>query len=259
MTDAGFLGVGVALLTVFTDDGSVDVTATAEHAGRMTDAGIRAVLVAGTTGEAETLEDSECEELIAAVRDRIPRDVPVIAGASAAWTRAAAQRAVAARKAGADGVLVLPPRGGKDLVGFYSAVTEAVGESSRVFGYHNPAPLGVPGIPVEELMDLPIGGLKDSSGDPNRLLAELSGWDGAVYVGSAALAGYAGPLGAAGAILAIANALPEDSIAAFEGDLTAQKAMTELHLRIRKDGIAALKEAAAERYGLSPVRRLPLP
>lgn len=258
MTDAGFLGVGVALLTVFTDDGSVDVDATAQHAGRLTDAGIRAVLVAGTTGESETLDDHECEELIVAVRDRVPRDVPVLAGASAAWTRAAAQRAVAFRKAGADGVLVLPPRACQDLVGFYSAVTEAVGESSRVFGYHNPGPLGVPGIPVDELMDLPIGGLKDSSGDPNRLLHELAAWDGAVYVGSAALAGYAGPLGAAGAILAIANALPEDSIAAFEGDMTGQRALTDLHLRIRKQGLGALKDAAAERYGISSVRRLPL-
>jgi len=126
MTDPGFLGVGVALLTVFADDGSVDVEATARHAARLTDLGVRAVIVAGTTGEAETLEDAEREELIAGVRDRVPRDIPVIAGASAAWPRATARRAVAARKAGADGVLVLPPRGGRDLVGFYSAVTEAV-------------------------------------------------------------------------------------------------------------------------------------
>lgn len=258
MTDPGFLGVGVALLTVFADDGSVDVEATARHAARLTDLGVRAVIVAGTTGEAETLEDAEREELIAGVRDRVPRDIPVIAGASAAWPRATARRAVAARKAGADGVLVLPPRGGRDLVGFYSAVTEAVGESGRVFGYHNPGPLGVPGIPVEDLTDLPIGGLKDSSGDPNRLLHELSAWDGLVYVGSAALAAYAGPLGAAGAILALANAMPEDCIAAFEGDVRAQRMLTDLHLRVRREGLGALKEAAAERFGLSTVRRLTL-
>jgi 4-hydroxy-tetrahydrodipicolinate synthase len=258
MTDGAFTGVGVALLTLFTDAGAVDVDATARHAEQLTELGVRAVLVAGTTGEADTLDDTEREELVTAVRERLPDHVPVIAGTSAAWTRAAADRAVAARKAGADAVLVHPPRGCPDLAACFGAVADALDGPDRLIGYHNPGPLGVPGIGVRELAELPIRGLKDSSGDPNRLLHELSAWDGAVYVGNAAIAGYAGPLGAAGAILALANVAPESCVAAFSGDTSAQRALTEVHIRVRENGLGALKQATADRFGTSPVRRLTL-
>ena len=198
MADPTFRGVGVALITLFAPDGSVDVPGTAAHARRVVDAGVRAVLVAGTTGEAETLDDAEREDLIAATRDALPDDITVIAGASGSWARDAAARAAAARKAGADTVLVSPARGGVDQVALFTAVAEAVGDSSRVIGYHNPGPLGVPGIEVSALPDLPIGAVKDSSADPARMLHELSTWDGNVYIGSGSLITYAGIVGATG-------------------------------------------------------------
>ncbi|MGE5763623.1 MAG: dihydrodipicolinate synthase family protein, partial [Mycobacterium leprae] len=45
-----FTGVGLALVTVFDADDEVDVGATAALAVRLVDAGVRAVVVAGTTG-----------------------------------------------------------------------------------------------------------------------------------------------------------------------------------------------------------------
>jgi 4-hydroxy-tetrahydrodipicolinate synthase len=258
MAEPTFSGVGVALLTFFDEDGAVDVAATVSHAQRLVGLGVRAVLVAGTTGEADTLTDPEREELIAATRAALPADVPVIAGASGAWARVAAGRAVAARKAGADAVLVAPARGGVQLQAYFEAVTEAVGETSRVIGYHNPGPLGVPGIPVETLSDLPIGGVKDSSADPGRLLDELDTWDGQIYVGSAALLSFGGPLGAAGALLALANVVPEECVQAFDGDAKAQRALTGLVRKVRQSGLAALKAATAERFETSAVRRLAL-
>jgi 4-hydroxy-tetrahydrodipicolinate synthase len=258
MAEPRFTGVGVALLTFFDDDGAVDVPATVAHAQRVVDAGVRAVLVAGTTGEAETLEDAEREELIAATRDALPADVTVIAGASGAWTRAAAARALSARKAGADTVLVSPARAGVDTVSLFAAVADAVGDPDRVIAYHNPGPLGVPGIDVEALPTLAIGAVKDSSADPVRLLHELSTWDGHVYVGSAAILALAGPLGAAGALLAFANVEPETCIAAFGGDAAAQRSLAGLAVAVRGSGLRALKEAAATRYGTSTVRRLAL-
>lgn len=258
MTAPLFSGVGVALLTMFDDDGSVDVAATVGHAKRLVDAGVRAVLVAGTTGEAETLDDGERAELVGAVRAGVPAGVPVIAGASGGWARAASARAVAARSAGADAVLVHPARGGTDLHAFFSAVTRAVGDPDRVFGYHNPGPLGVPGIPVDALPGLPLRALKDSSADATRLLHELDAWDGRTYVGSAALLSMAGPLGSAGALLALANVEPEVCIRAFDGDAGAQRSLTAVHLRVRHGGLLALKDAAAERFGVSRVLRLTL-
>src|SRR5215469_13237348 len=74
-----FRGVGVALLTMFGDDGAIDPGATGKLAAGLVERGMRAVLVAGTTGEAATLDGAERCELIKAVRGAIPADVPVIA------------------------------------------------------------------------------------------------------------------------------------------------------------------------------------
>src|SRR5215472_2171016 len=54
-----FRGPGVALLTLFHDDGSIDPGATGELARELVERGMRAVLVAGTTGEAATLMNAE--------------------------------------------------------------------------------------------------------------------------------------------------------------------------------------------------------
>lgn len=251
-----FGGVGVALLTMFDDRGAVDLPATVGHAKRLVDLGVRSVLVAGTTGEAETLDDAERAELIAAVASAI--EVPVIAGASGAWARAAAARVRAAMDAGADAVLVHPARGGVDLQEFFGAVADAAGGPLRVFGYHNPGPLGVPGIPVEALAGLQFAALKDSSGDPNRLLDELTNWTGRTYVGSSAVLSLAGPLGAAGALLALANAEPQACIDAFAGDAMAQRSLAELHLDFRRGGLRALKDATAARFGTATTLRLAL-
>src|SRR5690606_634773 len=53
---APFRGVGVALVTLFDDEGEIDAPATADHAARLVDAGVGAVLVAGSTGEAAALD-----------------------------------------------------------------------------------------------------------------------------------------------------------------------------------------------------------
>jgi 4-hydroxy-tetrahydrodipicolinate synthase len=53
-----FNGVGVALVTIFADDGSTDVAATAALAADLTGRGVRGVLACGTTGEAGTLTDA---------------------------------------------------------------------------------------------------------------------------------------------------------------------------------------------------------
>ena len=78
-----FKGVGVALLTLFHDDGSIDPGGTAGLARELVERGMRAVLVAGTTGEAATLTNAERSALIDAVRQAIPDGVPVIAGTGA--------------------------------------------------------------------------------------------------------------------------------------------------------------------------------
>ena len=87
---AVFTGVGVALLTLLTQDGSVDVPATGALASDLAARGMRAILVCGTTGEAATLTDAERVELISAVRSQAPAAVPVLAGSGATTAERAA-------------------------------------------------------------------------------------------------------------------------------------------------------------------------
>lgn len=244
-------GVAVALVTLFDAEGGVDHEATAEHAMRLVEAGVRAVLVVGSTGEADAITDTERVTLVAAVRHALPAGVPVLAGASAAWTGEAVARVADAIGAGADAVLVAPPSRCRDLVAFYRAVAGAA-NGRPVLAYHFPGSAGGP-VPVEALATLPVAGVKDSSGDAERLLRELAAWQGWTYVGSSALVALAGLVGAAGAILAVANAYPEECIAAFDGDGAAQRRLLTAHLAARADFPHGLKALVRRRFGI-PVR-----
>ena len=254
VTEPLWTGVAVALVTLFDDDRAVDERATATHAARLAGEGIKAVLVGGSTGESDTLTNAELAGLTAAVRAALPSDIPVLTGASGAWGGAAAARVEAAVGAGADAVLVAPPRRPGDLAAYYGAVAKAAG-ASPVLAYHFP---GVAGgeVPVAALPELPIAGVKDSTGSAERLLRELSVWDGKVYVGSAALLLMAGAVGAAGAILAVANAYPAEALAAFAGDAGAQRSLLAPHLRAGESFPAGLKALVASRFGTPTAARL---
>ena len=254
MSEPPFTGVGVALVTLFDEDGELDLDATAEHAARLVDLGVRAVVVSGSTGEAAALSAEERVLLLDGVRATVPDTVPVLAGTGAPSARQAAALTLSAREHGADAVLVLSPPRVPDPRPYYDVVARAA-EDLPVLAYHFPE-VSPPGIPVEALPDLPVAGLKDSSGDSGRLLQELDEWGGPLYTGSSALLALAGPLGCTGAILALANVEPEGCIAAFAGDVKAQRRLAGAHHAAHLRFPAGLKELMAARFGTSPVARL---
>jgi dihydrodipicolinate synthase/N-acetylneuraminate lyase len=251
-----FSGIGVALVTLFGEDGCLDAEATAGHAARLVDLGIRAVVVAGTTGEASTLTPEERRELLRAVREAVPpgTGVPVIAGTGAPSARQAATLTRDAKDGGADGVLVLSPPGSSDVLPYYGTVAGAAA-GMPVLAYHFPA-VSPPGIPVPVLAGLPVQGCKDSSGDADRLLETVDVWDGPLYVGSSSLLSLAGPLGCAGAILALANAEPEGCIAAFAGDPAAQRALAPAHRQSLMRFPGGIKALTAARFATPMGTRL---
>ena len=296
MTEPLFTGVGVALATQFDETGEVDAKATADHAATLVDLGIRAVVVAGSTGEAAALTATERVALLTEVRRAVPTGVPVIAGTGGPSARQAAALTRDAREAGADAVLALCPPRSNDPRRYYEAVAGAAGDLPTL-AYHFPQ-TAPPGIPLEALGDLPVQGMKDSSADPERLLAELEVFEQPLWVGAAVLllmagslatsgpaggagmaggegsAGSAGPPGSAGsaggagppgsagargvagAILAVANVDPEHAIAAFAGDAGAQRALLAAHRRVRTAFPHGLKDAIADRFGTSRFTRL---
>ncbi|HET6795128.1 MAG TPA: dihydrodipicolinate synthase family protein, partial [Acidimicrobiales bacterium] len=207
MTEPIFRGVAAALVTLFDQSGELDAASTAKLAAELVGAGLAGVVVAGSTGEASALDRAERRSLVEAVRGALPDGVAVIAGTGAASRRQAAALTADAIGSGADGVLVLSPPGSAGLAAYYEAVAEAAG-GWPVLAYHYPV-VSSPGITVDELVTLPVDGAKDSSGEAERLLDTLTRWDKPLYTGSAAMLSAAGPLGCAGAILALANAEPE--------------------------------------------------
>jgi 4-hydroxy-tetrahydrodipicolinate synthase len=248
-----FTGVGVALVTLFDDRGELDAPATASLAAQLVGLGARGVVVAGTTGEAATLDPGERVALLDAVRDELRTSVPIIAGTGAPSARQAVTLTRDAIEHGADAVLVLSPPGPLDVRRYYEAVAKAA-TGTPVLAYHYPK-VSPPGIAVRQLADLPVAGVKDSSGDAERLLYALHEYEGPIYTGSSVLLSYAGPLGCAGAILSLANIEPERCARAFNGDEVAQAGLIDAHLAAHERFPLRLKEMVAERFGTSAVCR----
>lgn len=248
-----FTGVGVALVTLFADDGTLQGQATAGLAARLVDAGVTAVLVAGSTGEAATLTPEERDELVGAVRAAMPTGVPVIAGTGGPTGRQAAALTERAFAAGADAVLALSPPGVADPRRYYERV--AASATGPLLAYHFPG-ASAPGVPVDLLADLPVAGLKDSSGDAARLLHERDVFAGDLWTGAAALITLSGAVGAAGAMVAVANVAPEDCVAAFAGDGAAQVRLAARDRAASADFPRGFKRAVADRFGTSAVSRV---
>lgn len=246
-----FTGVAVALVTFFDEHGHVDTACTAKHAAHLAERGVKAIVVAGTTGEASHLSMKERLQLLDAVRARVPAAVPVILGTGhLAAGVSVPQLTRRAAEHGAAAALTLAPHHG-DVREFYGEVVAAAG-AMPVLAYHWPKI--APPISIEELKAIKVAGLKDSSGDPERLLDELAHFHRPIYTGSAAITTFAGQLGCAGAILAAANLEPELCIDAFAGSIQAQKDLLWVH-KVSTGGPKAIKEELARRHGTSTACR----
>ena len=248
-----FGGLGVALVTLFAPNGDVDSGATASHAGVLVSLGVRFVLMSGSTGEAAALTEAEREQLIGAVRAGLPPSVPVIAGTGSSSIAGAVTLTTQACDAGADAILALSPPESVDLVDYYAAVSKTA-SGRPVLAYHFPT-LSPPGIPLDLLADLPVAALKDSSRDPERIRFEISCWSGAVFVGSTTTLPRARSLGAAGAILGIANAEPESCVAAWEGDANAQRLLIAASSEPDRQLPQDIRTRTAERFGVNAAMR----
>jgi 4-hydroxy-tetrahydrodipicolinate synthase len=250
---APFEGVGVALVTLFDRDGGVDAPATAAHAAHLVDAGVCGVVVAGSTGEAATLDPDERSALLGAVRDAVDGRVPVLAGTGAPSARQAVALSQRAAGEGANALLVLSPPGVDDPRAYYEAVAGAV--DVPVLAYHFPA-ASRPGIPVDLLPELPVAGLKDSTGDPERLALEADALPVGLYTGSASVLLQGRAMGCSGAILALANVDAAGCAQAWDGDGTCQRELINGHRVGALAGISGLKRTLAALRGTSPITRI---
>ena len=208
-------GVFPPVVTNFDEvDGSIAPIHFRENLRRWAQTPINGVVLFGSNGEGALLDEDEKVRLTAFARDVLPGAMPLVAGASAESTRAAARLAQQLAAAGADVVLVHPPA----YFGPYLSVAglmdhfRAIADASPVpvLLYHIPkyTKVTLEGGFVAELMRHPnVAGLKDSSGDIKRFADFTNACSGGcrLFIGNGSLLYTALELGAVGGIIGVAN------------------------------------------------------
>jgi 4-hydroxy-tetrahydrodipicolinate synthase len=119
------------MVTPFAEDRSVDEAAARQLARHLIENGSHGLVLAGTTGEAPTLDDAEKLSLLRAVRDELGSGVLLICGTGSNDTRHSEQLSAAAADSGADAVLAVTPYYNKPnftgIKAHYEAVSKAAG------------------------------------------------------------------------------------------------------------------------------------
>ena len=223
-----FTGACTALVTPFLN-GEVNYPMMDQLLRRQIDAGIRAVVICGTTGESPTLSDSEKLELFRRAKKYAADRCLIIAGTGSNNTEHAVALSKAAEEAGADALLVVSPYYNKatpeGLVTHYSAVAASV--HIPVILYNVPSRTGVD-IPVNVyqcLAQIPnIAGVKEASTDISKIAKIRAACPEhfAVWSGNDDQAAAVISLGGSGVISVLSNLLPVETQAlvqaALDGD-----------------------------------------
>ena len=235
-------------------------------------AGLDGFVSAGSTGEGELLDEGEKVQLVEWLRDVVPEDKWLIAGAGAESTRAAIRASRAAGSAGADAVLVRPPSYFGSLLSasavayHYASVADASPVPVIIYNIPKFAHVMIQDVVLRAVADHEnIIGFKDSSGDLKNFAAFRAAAPRlTALMGSGHLFYPALELGAAGGILALACFAAETCAQLFRAfrEEYRQRAghLQERLVPIARDIVGALGpagiKAAMELVGLpcGPVR-----
>lgn len=256
MKNVLFTGACTALVTPFLG-GEVNYPMMEQLLRRQIQAGIRAVVICGTTGESPTLSDYEKLELFRRAKQYVGDKCLIIAGTGSNNTEHTVSLSEAAEKTGVDGLLVVSPYYNKatpeGLVTHYSAVAASV--HIPIIAYNVPSRTGVD-IPVSVyqcLAKIPnIAGVKEASADISKIAKIRSACpkDFAIWSGNDEQAAAVISLGGSGVISVLSNVLPEEmqslAQAALDGDFD-----TAADLQIR---LLQLTEALFSEVSPVPVK-----
>lgn len=229
-----FTGVCTALVTPFLR-GEVNYPMLERLLQYQLDAGIRAIVICGTTGESPTLSDAEKLELFKRAKEYVGDRCKIIAGTGSNCTDHAIALSRAAEAVGADGLLLVSPYYNKatpeGLYAHYSAIAAAVHIPCIL--YNVPSRTGVD-IPVEvyrKLSRIPnIVGVKEASSDIvkiARIRGECAGFS--IWSGNDDQIVPVLSLGGQGVISVLSNVAPEKTKAmadaALDGDFDTAAAL----------------------------------
>jgi len=153
-------GVYPAMLTPFKADDSIDFDMFKVNANAQLDAGIDAMIIGGSLGEASTLSAEEIFDLLRYSKQALNRQVPVVVNIAEQSTRAALRFAREAEKNGADGLMLLPP------MRYKADERETVEYFKKVAG-ETSLPIMIYNNPVDYKIEVTLDMFNDLSSIPN--------------------------------------------------------------------------------------------
>jgi 4-hydroxy-tetrahydrodipicolinate synthase len=195
-------GVLTAMATPFDESGRVDDAATRRLAAEVVESGSHGIVVAGSTGEAATLNDEEHIAVLRAVVEEVGDRAQVICGTGTNDTRHSIELTKASAEAGAVAALIVTPYYNKPnpagIQAHFEAIAEAVPDMPLI-AYNIPSRVIV-NVPPAQLAELAkidsVVGVKQANDDELELidgLAVLAGNDDA-YLRTLEIGGAGGIL-----------------------------------------------------------------
>ncbi|MDD6655722.1 MAG: 4-hydroxy-tetrahydrodipicolinate synthase [Lachnospiraceae bacterium] len=215
-----FTGAGVAIVTPFHEDGSVNYEAFEKQIELQIAGGTDAIIVCGTTGESSTLTHEEHLDVIRFCIEKVNKRIPVVAGTGSNCTQTAIYLSQEAEKAGADGLLLVTPYYNKctqkGLYEHFKMVAESV--NIPIILYNIPGRTGGVLIQPETVVSLcrdvkNIVGVKDATGNISGVakVLQLANGDVDLYSGNDDQIVPILSLGGKGVISVLSNVAPKQT------------------------------------------------
>lgn len=211
-------GMGVALVTPFTENGDIDFTALERLVQMHIDAGTAFLCVLGTTAETPTLTAEEKREIRKRVIKQVAGRLPIMVGIGGNCTRAVVEEIKNEDLTGVDAILSVAPYYNRPsqegIYLHYKAISEAT--SLPIYMYNVPGRTGVnilPSTVVRVANDCPnIVGYKAASGDMEQIkeLIATKPENFDVFSGDDALTFDIMSAGGVGVISVFGNAFPRE-------------------------------------------------
>jgi len=210
-----FTGSAVALVTPFSDEG-INFKKLFELIDFQIKGKTDAIVLAGTTGEAPTIEENELFELFERGISYINKRVPAICGVGANNTAAVIRRAKKAYEFGADGLLIVNPYYNKSsdegLTAHYKAISDASPLPIIIYNVPSRTARNIPPALMNKLADIEnVKAVKEASGDISQIcdIIDICGDRIDVYSGNDDQILAITALGGKGVISTTANMQPE--------------------------------------------------
>jgi 4-hydroxy-tetrahydrodipicolinate synthase len=261
-------GVLTAMATPFEEGGAVDDAAARSLAADVVEHGSHGIVVAGSTGEAATLDDDEHIALLRSIVDEVGDRAAIVCGTGTNDTRHSIELTKAAADAGAEAALIVTPYYNKPnpagIVAHFEAIASAVPDLPLI-AYNIPSRVVV-NVPPGDLAGLAeidnVVGVKQANDDELQLIDGL-----AVLAGNDDSFMRTLEIGGAGGILVASQVvgpqMREIWDAAQAGDLDRAREIND-GLRPLYEALAVTTnpipiKAALEMAGLIPTDALRLP